>query len=306
MGIYSRDYIRQSQGPSGYEPAGSPTCKWLIIVTVGIFLLQVLVKTSGVEMVPGFGAVERQQSVVTEWLMLSPTDVVYRAQVWRLLTYAFCHDQNSIMHILFNMLLVWFFGRTLESMYGSREFLLFYLAAAVVSGLCFIVLGMMVGDRAQAVGASGAVLAIMMLYAMHFPRQQIYILGIIPIEVRWLVGLCIIFDLFPVLQSFSGNNVGDGVAHSAHLGGLLFGFLYRRYQFRLDTIFGRWRIPSVARFARSRRNVRLYRPPNRPNIDNLDEQVDALLEKIHQNGEGSLTDREREILKAASQRYKNR
>ena len=97
--------------------------------------------------------------------------MVYQGQVWRLLTHAFCHDRYGVFHILFNMLFLYWFGCTLESMYGSREFLLFYLAAAVFAGLAFVGLDLYTGSRIPGIGASGAVMAVTMLYAMHFPRD---------------------------------------------------------------------------------------------------------------------------------------
>ena len=79
---------------------------------------------------------------------------------------------------------------------------------------------------APAIGASGAVIAVFMLFAWHFPRHTILVFFVIPVEVRWLVIAYAIYDLFPVLRQIGGDVVGDGVAHSAHLGGLAFGLFY--------------------------------------------------------------------------------
>ncbi len=141
-----------------------------------------------------------------------------------------------------------------------------------------------------------------MLYAMHYPRQVLRIWGIIPIEVRWIVGFYLIVDLFPVLSSIGGRVDNDAVAHSAHLGGLAFGYLYFHFQWRFERMFGGFKLfGDRSRRAISKGNLKLYEPP-----DNLDEHVDQILEKISQTGEASLTDQEREILKAASHRYKKR
>src|SRR5262249_54483857 len=112
-------------------------------------------------------------SRVQEWCELDSNKVVYQGQVWRLLTHAFCHERFGVLHILFNMLFLCWWGCTLESMYGSREFLLFYLTAAVVAGLAFVGLDMWTGSSTPGIGASGAVLAVTMLYALHFPRETI-------------------------------------------------------------------------------------------------------------------------------------
>ena len=236
---------------------------------------------------------------------LAPDKVLHSFQIWRLVTYAFCHDDNSVWHIVFNMLFLWFFGPTLERMYGTREFVSFYLTAAVVSGLAFIGMELFLGSLHPVVGASGAIMAVLMLYAIHYPRQVIRIWGILPIEVCWIVGFYVIVDLFPVLRSIGGRMTGDNVAHAAHLGGLAFGYLYFRYQLRLERLFAGFRLPDFSSHRRSasRGNLRLYEPPS---AEDLDEKVDAILEKISQTGEASLTDQEREILKTASHRYKKR
>ncbi len=296
MGIYSRDYLRDE--PAGYRPSVQPgsgsVCKWLIIANVVVFILQTITFRSG--------------DTVTQWLRLDPVDTIQSFQIWRVLTYAFCHNPGSPFHILFNMLFVWWFGKTLEVMYGSREFLLFYLGAALVSGLCFLGLGLALGQLNPAIGASGAVMAIMMVYALYYPRQRIYLMGIIPLEIRWLVAFYVVYDSMPILNALIGGAGGsDGIAHSAHLGGLLFGFLYKKNNIRLETIWDGLRLPRFERLFGSRGKIRIYHPSDEPKSDeNLDQQVDDLLSKIHEHGEASLTERERDILKRASQRYKKR
>jgi membrane associated rhomboid family serine protease len=292
MGIHSRDYIRESDGPSSFSaPGGRAVWKSLIITTGAVFLLQMLTN---------------ETQLVVSWLSLDPPSL-QSGQVWRLLTYAFCHDVDNLFHILFNMAFLWWFGKTLESMYGSREFLLFYLTAAVVAGLAFIGLGLVMGSLNPAIGASGSIMAVTMVYAMHFPRHRIYIWGIIPLEIRWLVVMYVVFDLLPVLSGLSGGpGAGDNIAHSAHLGGLAFGFLYCKYNIRLERLLGRFRRPRFGRIVGPRRKFKIYEPTREGPRENLDQQVDAILDKINQQGEESLTKREREILKAASQRYKNR
>ena len=139
------------------------------------------------------GMEEERVCIVHEWLDLKPS-LVMRGQVWRLLSYSFCHDRSGLLHILFNMLALYWFGVTLESMYGGREFLLFYLAAAVFSGVTTVALDLYIGSDIPAVGASGSVMAVLMLYAIHYPRAIIR-LWFISLEMRWLVGLYLLFDL---------------------------------------------------------------------------------------------------------------
>jgi membrane associated rhomboid family serine protease len=231
--------------------------------------------------------------------------VVHQGQVWRLLTHAFCHDRHSIWHIVFNMLLLFWFGPTLESMYGSREFLLFYLTAAVVAGLFFVGLDLWLGTTVPGIGASGAVMAVMMLYTWHYPRDTICIFWFFPIEIRWLMLFYLIFDLHPVLLALSGDRISTGIAHAAHLGGLAFGFCYAKFDWRLEPILDR----LTARPARRRQPLKklsrtlVARPGAEPEPDR--DRLDELLEKISLSGQASLTDEERAILQKASERFRN-
>ncbi len=241
-------------------------------------------------------------SVVQEWLQLE-TRKVLRGQVWRLLTCAFCHDRTAIWHLVFNMLFLFWFGITLESMYGSREFLLFYLAAAVVASLAYVGLDLLTRESMPAIGASGAVMAATMLYAIHYPRSVVYVMWVIPVEVRWLVVFYVIFDLHPVLLALAGDRMDTGIAHAAHLGGLAFGYLYWKFDLRLSPFVNALRIPRW-RHPFRRRAVRLFTPTagDAETSANLDAQVDEILRKIGSQGRASLTRREQEILATASRR----
>lgn len=289
MGIYNRDYFRNDQ--RRWRPGGLASgYKWLIAANVIVYVLQFVVP------------------VVTPLFDLAPAEVM-GGQVWRLLTYAFCHDPRSPLHILFNMLFLAWFGATLERMYGTREFVLFYLVGAIASGVAFLGLAFASGDPTPAIGASGAVMAVVVLYAIHFPRDEVYVLGLIRLQIRYLVLIYLVFDLWPVLGALGAGSRSDGVAHAAHLGGLAFGFLYQRFGLRLDR-FGngfKWLQSTRIRMRKRPESVRLYEPssPSSETLSpNLDVQVDAILEKIQAHGEASLTDRERDVLRMASQRYK--
>lgn len=243
-------------------------------------------------------------SIVQKWLELDARKVL-RGQIWRLLTCAFCHDRLSVFHILFNMLFLWWFGITLERMYGSREFLLFYIAAALVASLAYVGLELATGSNIPAIGASGAVMGVTMLYACFYPRHTIRILFLIPVEIRWIVLFYVIFDLHPVLLALAGDPQYTGVADAAHLGGLAFGFVYWKTSLRLEPYWDaltRLRLPGG-------RRLRVYREPpaqyqRRPRRPAADDQVDQILQKISEQGLDSLTDQERRALEDASRRYK--
>ncbi|HET6323544.1 MAG TPA: rhomboid family intramembrane serine protease, partial [Planctomycetaceae bacterium] len=203
MGIYSRDYLRDDRrGWSGAASWGTPGCKWIIVANIVVFVLQ-LVITHPTEVIFGDQVFVRQTSVVTEALALDPSRVLH-GEIWRLVTYSFCHEAGGGFpwHILFNMLFVGWWGTTLERMYGTREFVLFYLTAALAAGLAFLGLSFLQGDPTPAIGASGAVMAIMALYAIFYPREEILLFFFLRVQIRFLVLGYLIYDLYPVLQSF--------------------------------------------------------------------------------------------------------
>lgn len=281
MGIYSRDYIRE-EPRGGFMGGGGDfwAVKVLIAINVVVYLLQ---NMSG--------------SNVTELFGLSLPDIVPGCQVWRLLTYGFCHDLYSVGHLAFNMLALWVFGRMVEPIYGPREFLAFYLTAIVASGLCFIGFDFGRAQPGFVVGASGGIAAIVVLCAMHFPKLEILLMFVIPIQLRWLAVLYLVGDLTGML-----GGANDNIARAAHLGGAAFGFAYYRFGWKLMNLWPSAKnVRSMARSV-TREKLRVYTPPP----EDLDKQVDEILAKISAEGEASLSDRERQILKDASRRYKDR
>ncbi len=305
----------------------APACRGLLIATIVVFLLQIFsTRTTSREnsrdiLKPLRDAVReydpesgdelddvihiprrRRVSFVQEWLQLE-TNKVLQGQIWRLITCAFCHDRYTIWHIFMNMLFFWWFAPVLESMYGSREFLLFYLSSALASSLAYVGLDILTGDPVPAIGASGAVMAVTMLYAYHFPTHIIRVFFVIPVEIRYLVWIYAIIDLDPVLIELSGDSFGDGVAHAAHLGGLAFGFFYSRRQWRLSPLLDRDRL----RFRRPEpfepRDLIPFprRPSPQPSVSS---RLDQILDKIRESGRESLTDDELQTLIQESERLR--
>ena len=239
-------------------------------------------------------------------------------QVWRLVTHAFCHDTNTPWHIIFNMLGLWWWGPALESMRGSREFLLFYLGSLLAGALTLVGLDLLTGDRIPAIGASAAVMGVVTLYAYHFPNSVIYIFWVLPLEMRYAVILWALIDLHPVLLELTGQGFSDGVGHAAHLGGMAFGFLYARLGWHLSTLaepisglVASWSTRQPRR--RSNRNLRVFDPdaepvgprllqPDEPDDDRLRDELDEVLRKMHEVGRAGLTPAELAILDQASAR----
>jgi membrane associated rhomboid family serine protease len=241
-------------------------------------------------------------SIVQEWFELDPKKTVQQGQIWRLVTSAFCHDRYGLWHILLNMLLLCWFGQRLERMYGSTEFLLFYLAAAVCASLAYVALAYYSGSKLPAIGASGAVMAVMMLYVIYYPFEQFLLFWFIPVPLWALLGIYVLYDLHPLLLALAGEGMFTRVAHASHLGGLAFGFCYWRFGWRLEPLLDRIRPVTAGRTEVP------FRPPDTrkfvPRDDDLEGRVDEILKKISEQGKDSLSEAEREILIQAGAKYR--
>jgi membrane associated rhomboid family serine protease len=141
---------------------------------------------------------------------------------WQLLTYAFLHDPNNLAHIVLNMFALFMFGRTLELYWGASRFVVFYLVCVIAAAVTQLVVeGAAAGNAEPVIGASGGVFGVLLAFAWYFPRQRLFVIPIpIPIP-AWL--FVTIYGLAELLFGVTGREAG--VAHFAHLGGMLGGAL---------------------------------------------------------------------------------
>ncbi|MBV9772322.1 MAG: rhomboid family intramembrane serine protease [Gemmatimonadetes bacterium] len=248
---------------------------------------------------------------LVQWaLAFVPAATLYRP--WTILTYMFVH--GSFFHLLFNMLGLFFFGPQLEERWGSREFIKFYLIAGLGGALLSCLM-----PRVPIIGASAAVYGVMLAYAMYWPDNQVYIYGIFPVKVKWLVAAIVVISIFSALSPSGGG----GVAHLAHLGGFATAFLYLKSPWAPSAWGPSISTPKKPR-ARAKAKTGLaahwpgqaaskpaapQNPPGatrtRPDEQALLDDVDRILEKISARGLGSLTDEERQRLDEVSRRYRS-
>ncbi|KLD76655.1 rhomboid family intramembrane serine protease [Xanthomonas hyacinthi] len=161
-------------------------------------------------------------------------------QIWQLLTYGFLHGGFS--HLLFNMLALYMFGGPLEQTWGNKRFLTYYLVCVAGAGLCQLLVGWWMvsngGDPYPTLGASGGIFGLLLAFGMLFPNQRVMLLfPPIPMKARTFV---IVFGALELIMGFTGWQ--PGVAHFAHLGGMLFGWLLIRY-WRGQPPFGKRKPP---------------------------------------------------------------
>jgi len=194
--------------------------KWLIITTVAIWLvLQVIVEQyflAGPKVTYLFGLV--------------PMSVIKNFYIWQFFTYIFLHSLNPL-HILFNMLLLWWLGSELEQRWGSKFFLSYYLVsgvgAAIIYTLVILAHGLITGSFAgftnPVVGASGAIFGLMLAYGMIFGERVVYFMMVFPMRAKYFVMILGAMEVVTLLNSGIG---GSDVANLAHLGGIAAGYIF--------------------------------------------------------------------------------
>ena len=300
----------------------------LLILNIVAYVAQWLFETSGVSLVEYGGL---------HFFMAS------HFHVWQFVTYMFLH--GGFTHLFFNMFALWMFGCVIERVWGAQKFLFYYILCGIGAGLCqelvqffefyytvqqqfpgaslsetMTILGNSSLNGALTIGASGAVYAILLAFGMTFPEERIFIFPLpVPIKAKWFVCIYVAIELVSALSA-----VGDGIAHMAHLGGMLFGFLlisyWRRHpekNFDLSgsrQFFEKW---GKARNTRSDIDTERYGETgynqatgNGPRREDDMEynarkkarqaEIDALLDKIRLSGYDSLTKEEKKRLFEAS------
>jgi membrane associated rhomboid family serine protease len=270
------------QAPLGYTI--TPWVKRLLIANVVIFFLTLVIG----------------EDLVFRWFAFAPAAVLTRP--WGAITYMFLH--GGFGHLFLNMLVLFFFGPPLERRWGSQAFLRFYL----ICGLGGVALSFLFVPN-WIIGASAAVYGLMLAFAMNWPNAPIYIWGIFPVQAKWLVAFLFVVSVFSAFGS-----AGGGIAHFAHLGGLVTGFLYLKSDWRPG-------LPSKgrARSVRVRKMAIVPREespkdsaPQPGGVDDWAErdtvvldEVDRILDKISASGMSSLTPEERKVLDEVSRRHRS-
>lgn len=305
--LYDRPYMRQS--PYGSETQKTSLVTTLIVITVAVFVLQQVLNV----FVPGPGG--RENRFLTDWFALSGHNFK-ELKVWTILSYAFLHDTTGFIHILGNMLGLFFIGRIVEPLLGRNRFLMLYFAGSLVGGMVYLLfhlndpaIGQIGGDPVfqSMVGASASVMAILAFFCLLYPERPITLLlfFIIPLTVKpkWVFWGSLIISAGGILLYELPNQ--SPVAHSAHLGGLFAGIIYYRFFHNrsVPTFNAGEASPEVeppAWFKRRKKTeVPISYKVNRNNREELQNEVDRILDKINESGFGSLTDGEKEVLDRA-------
>jgi membrane associated rhomboid family serine protease len=187
-----------------------------------------------------------------QWFALRPTDVLTRFYVWELATYLFLH--GGFWHILMNMLFLWFFGKDLEDIWGTRRFLQFYFFCGVGAGLIVVLANYLFGSRTTpTIGASGAIYGVLLVAAVLWP-DRIIIFYIFPIKLKYLV------MIMGALAFFGLGDPNSGVSQVAHLSGMGFGYIFLRASRgrRFDPVTPIRESYKAWKLARAKRKFQVY------------------------------------------------
>jgi membrane associated rhomboid family serine protease len=282
--LSDRSYMREN---SGHERASVLT--WLISATVAGFILQIIAGRV-------FGAYGSMEHLFGA----SPAGL-RSGYIWTLFTYSFLHDTNNLLHVIGNLLGLYFIGRVLQPVLGPSRFFAVYAAAVVVGGLVWSAVNWTHGGFV--IGASAGVFGLFTLFACLYPHQPVTFLlfFIIPVTLKpkhvaiaaALIDLtgCLFYEVMGAASPF-------GFAHSAHLGGMAVGYLFHRF-----VLEGNWRFPSpradieLPKWAK--RSPKAEPANFQVNVGakaDLRAEVDRILDKINSQGFGALTPEEKQIL----------
>ncbi|TWT65075.1 rhomboid family intramembrane serine protease [Allorhodopirellula solitaria] len=314
MGINDRDYGRTERTPWDRVENPRSMVITVIVINVIVFVAQMLFQYSpesdagqGLER-SGRDAVlapmEPKRSHVDDIFAVRGTSLV-RPWLWfQTVSYGFLHNRANIMHLLFNMFLLYVFGRAIEQRLGGQEFLKAYLAAILVGGVVAMVSPWILGAfvpgislHVQTLGASGGVMALMVMFACYYPNQELLLMMVLPIKAWVLVSGLVLLDLLGA-AGMSGSETAYGV----HLAGALFGFLYVKqgWSFQRIDFTAIDEVPGRLRQRSRRAKLKIHDPDKK--IREEEREADRILAKIHESGESSLTSGERRTLEKYSRR----
>ncbi len=309
----------QSRGIFGRSSMMPPVIKSILIINIVVFIAEYLLLS--VYHIDGVSL----RAYFFKFFALWPLDDGF--YIWQLISYQFMH--GGLSHIFLNLFALWMFGIELEERWGSKRFLIFYLLCGVGAALTQLLIAPMFSNPAPTIGASGSVYGVLLAFGLTFPNRPIMMFPLfIPIPAKFFV---LIFAGIALISGFTDS--GGGIAHFAHLGGALTGFILLRFekQLKLNKVYDnsphfaddddepsniynfqnrtRTQQQPFTWFSQQKTQQR-EEPQQKPNGFTVDNEeikqsvIDDILDKISKNGYESLTDREKRILFELSQKLR--
>ncbi len=301
MGIYERDYIRDDDFSLAPSWNNRSAVEMLIIANVAVWVANAVFGHSASRYDPGR---------INDLLMMHRTDMGTPYLWWRFLSYSFTHNANDIFHLLFNMGGLYFLGRQVEYRYGKNEFLRIYAVAAILGAIVWAMRENFFGKVSGGLlGASGAVICIEMLFVLNFPRSTVTFL-VFPMP-AWVLGILLVLLNFSAASSVVPADLTldpnkAPVAYDVHVIGITCALLYffgglNFYGFDdprgfVKRTWRRWMGPKL----------KLLHPADESFRGDSESEADRILAKIHEQGQDSLTSKERKFLEKYSQSVRKR
>jgi len=265
----------------------TPGVKWLMILNGVVFLIQ---QVAGLIIPNG----------IEYFLGLSHGGFVNNFMIWQPLTYMFLH--GGWMHIFFNLLGLWMFAGELEIVWGRNTFLRYYILSGLGAGFFIAFMNYVAfvnyGSSAVTIGASGAIYAVLLAYAVIWPDREVLLYFLLPVKIKYLVIAFGLMEFFGTLSSSAG--AGGNISHIGHLGGIISGFILIKFMKRS----GSSKKSKLSFFEEMKKKSRL--DSKRKVIESRIEAkkiIDDLLGKIAKNGMSSLTQDEKKKLEWARKHY---
>ncbi len=273
----------------------------LILINVAVFLVLLVL-----DLITWLVGAESVFDVIYKQFSMPSGYSEFFSRPWTLITYMFTHSMRDIFHILFNMLVLYWFGRLFVEYLGSDKLVALYVLGGLTGGVAYLLLYNLNPEffgRAEMVGASGAIYAVVVATAVFLPNYTFYLLFFGPVRIKYIA---LFYVIISVLYVRHGVNLGGNIAH---LGGALMGFVYMK-QLQAGSNWGAWITetiywirgwfvprPKVKVSYRSKAKVTADAPDKVPQ-----EEIDAILDKISEGGYDSLTREEKEKLFRASRK----
>lgn len=269
---------------SGFGVSTSPLVRKLLILNIAIF---------GIEFILSLVA-QPILLAILGLFGLTPGLVLEKFFGWQLLTYSFFHSPNMLIGFLFEMFAFWMFGSALESHWGTRNFLRYFMFCIFGGGVATVLASLFGFQQGTVLGISAVLYGLITAYALIWPNRELLFWGIFPIKAKYLAALILVVLVLLGLQS--GTPIANG------LGGFAAGGIYFLYYTKIKYKFG-FKLPSFS-FSRWRQKRKMVRwQEEMKTREEAKEEVDRLLEKISKEGMNSLNKKEKKFLKEASSKY---
>ena len=278
--------MRYQYTSTGYQQSFKPNqnsgVMILLMINIIAFIILGFIQSTNYEL---YYSLFNQLSLIPGDILITP-GITEKFQIWQCLTYLFLH--GGIIHLFFNMLGLWFLGRDLEHTWGKENFIKYYLAVGIGSGLLTVIYNLQfinANDIRPIVGASGAIYGLLLAYGVLFPNRILYIYGIFPVKVKNVV---IVSGSIAFFYSITLSN--SGISHITHLAGIIVGIVYLQY----------WTHQK-----QSEKILKLHDNDIFTERMNRQKKMDQILDKVIDVGWDGLSREDKDFLKEQSGNYRD-